>query len=106
MNDGIDFSDRERFILSFFRDTYFSGWRRRALTESSLIVASLVALALYLGQHDAGYGVVAYALLLWRVCTSLWRSRGYTGVYRSILVKYEARVRELTGAPPADRQDG
>ncbi len=94
MKAPIEFTHRERYVLSYLRDPQLSSWSRRAFQEGSLIIISLGALALYLVQHDAGWGAVAYGLLLWRAGASLWRARSYTETYRDIFSKYDAKIEE------------
>lgn len=98
MTDAIDFTDRERFLLRYFRDRRLSSWSRSAVLEGALIVISLCFIALHIRQNDAGWGFAGCLLLLWRVCASLWRTRHYLEDYRNIFAKYEAKVKELTEA--------
>jgi hypothetical protein len=98
MNDSIDFTDRERFVLSYYRDPGLFRWQRHAALEGALVLVSLCFLALDLIQHDRVWGFVAYALLIWRTCASVWRSRQYMETFRSIIKKYDDKVSELTGA--------
>ena len=97
MKDAIDFTNRERFILSYYRDPALARWQRHALLESALVFVSLCFVALDLTQHDRVWGFVAYGLLLWRTCASVWRSRLYMSAFRSIITKYDAKITELTG---------
>ena len=98
MKDSIDFTDRERFVLSYYRDTKRARWQLYALYESALVVASLFFLTLAVVQHDRVWGFVAYAVLLWRICASVWRARQYMASFRSIIMKYDAKIVELATA--------
>jgi len=100
MSNNIDFTDRERFLLQYFRDPRLSSWSRSAALEGILIALSLCFIGLHVGQHDAGWGFAGYLLLLWRVGASVWRTRRYLEDYRSIFAKYEAKLKELTDVEP------
>lgn len=105
MKDTIDFTDRERFVLAYFRNAGLSSWKRRCAIEGALILLSLFCIALYLTQHDVGWGFVGYILLLWRACNSLWRTQYFMGDYRSIFAKYDAKIKELANAPTKNIQE-
>lgn len=95
MNNPVEFTDKEQFLLSYYRDDNLSRWQRQAALQALLLFISLFFLALFLIQHDPGWGAVAYGLLLWRAAASIWRARYYTPTYRSIIAKYDAKISDL-----------
>lgn len=94
MKEPIEFSDRERFVLSYYRDAHLSSWSRYAVLDGTYLGVSVVFMALYLAQQDVAWGVVGYGILVWRVVRGMVQSRGFTEDFRSILRKYDAKVRE------------
>jgi hypothetical protein len=99
MKDIIDFTDRERFVLSYYRDPGLARWQRYAMLEGTLVAVSLCLLLVAYFQHDRAWALVAYALLLWRTCASVWRARLFIDSFRSILAKYDAKITELADRP-------
>jgi hypothetical protein len=95
MRTPIEFTDRERFVLSYYRDRQLSSWQRFALLQGAWLVVSVIFLVLAFRQHDGVWAVVAYGLLFWLACSSIWRARRYTATFRSILTKYDAKIKEL-----------
>jgi hypothetical protein len=96
MKEPIEFTDRERFVLSYYRDPQLSSWSSHVVREGIYVIFSVIFITLYLTQQDAGWGFVGYGILLWRVCWNVWQSRRYTEDFRSIFTKYDAKLRELT----------
>ncbi len=95
MKNVVDFTNEEQFVLSYYRDAQLSRWQRFAALQGTLILISFACLALYLIQHDLGWGFVAYVLLLWRACAAIWRARQYTAAFHGIIRKYDAKIAEL-----------
>ncbi|HEY4283182.1 MAG TPA: hypothetical protein VGM62_08960 [Chthoniobacterales bacterium] len=100
MQDLIQFTDRERFILSYYRDPRLSSWRRYASFHGSLLLISALFLVLAFIQHDRVWAIVAYTLLFVRACVSIWRAREYIATFRSIIAKYDAKLKELVTSGP------
>jgi hypothetical protein len=98
MQELIEFTDTERLVLSYYRDPRLSSWQRYALLQGAWLVVSAVCLVVAFAQHDRAWAVVAYAILFWRGCASIWRARQYIGAFRSIILKYDAKLKEF--APP------
>jgi hypothetical protein len=83
--ESIVFSDKERFILSYYRDARLSSWRRSALLHGAWIVVSCAFLFVSWLQHDIAWGAVAYLVLLWRAVTSVWRAGDYVVDFRFMI---------------------
>jgi hypothetical protein len=95
MKDQIEFTPREHYVMGYCRDPQLSRHRRLSYDGSFLLI-SLAFVAWGCFKQDFALGFVGYVLLFWRVATDLFKSQGYVGVYRSILDKYEAKLKELS----------
>ncbi len=96
MQEPIEFTDRERFVLSYYRDPRLSSWQRFALLQGAWLVVSAVFLMLAFRQEDHAWAVVAYGILFWLAFSSIWRAHQYATTFRSIISKYDAKLKELT----------
>jgi hypothetical protein len=101
MKEPIDFSDRERFVLSYYRDPSLSSWSRHAAFDIICVSSSLLFIVLFAVYQDVAWGLVGYGTLVWRVTWGLWRSRQFTEDLRSVIRKYDAKIQELTAQPAA-----
>ncbi len=95
MPDLIEFTDRERFVLSYYRDPRLSSWQRFALLQGTWLIVSAVFLGLAFAQHDYAWAAVAFGILFWMGSSSIWRARQYLATFRSIINKYDAKLKEL-----------
>ena len=95
MKDLIDFTDRERFVLSYYRDPGLARWQRHAMLNGALIAVSLALLVFGLLRDDRAWALVAYLLLLWPAFRSVWRARLFIDSFRSIINKYDSKISEL-----------
>ena len=98
MKGLIEFSDREKYIIHFYRDAQKSMARAAVVDELPYLIPSLACVSLYLWRGDIGFGVVGYAILLWRVGHSMFAGSGYAEDFRSIFQKYDAKIQELAEA--------
>jgi len=95
MKEPIEFTNREQFLLSYYREPPLSSWSRHVILDGIYVVLSFFFVWLYMTGDDVGWGCVGYGILIWRVVWGVWQSRRYTKDLRSILTKYDAKVREL-----------
>jgi hypothetical protein len=95
MKDPIQFTDRERFLISYYRAPSVSSWSRTLAYDASYAVVSVLFIALYLTREDAAWGFVGYVILLYRVGLVAWQSSHWLPEVRGIIDKYEARIAEL-----------
>ena len=95
MKEPIEFSHREQFLLSYYRDRDRARSRRFA-HDGSYLVISLACLAWYYFKQDVAFGFVGYAILFWRVASGMFKSQQYGEDFRSIFEKYDAKVKELS----------
>jgi hypothetical protein len=98
MKDPIEFSDREKYIIHFYRDAQKSMARSAVVEDLPYLLPSLACVTLYFWRGALGFGLVGYGILLWRVAHSLFTGTGYAEDFRSIFQKYDAKIRELTEA--------
>src|SRR5437667_2649988 len=104
MKELIVFTNREQFLLSYYRDPELSSWSRHVVLDGIYVVISLFFMWLSVTHEDFAWGCIGYGILVWRVVWGVWRSRRYTADFRSIISKYDAKLRELTEGPePKDR---
>ncbi|MGI8431050.1 MAG: hypothetical protein ACR2MW_02000 [Chthoniobacterales bacterium] len=96
MHNAIEFTDREQFVLSYYRDSRLSSWRRFAFLQGTWLIISAFFLILAFRQRDYAWALVSYGLLLWLGCSSIWRARQYSTTFRGIITKYDAKLKELT----------
>jgi thiosulfate reductase cytochrome b subunit len=103
--DPVEFTDREKFILSFYRDPKLSREGRIRAYDIAIGIASLACLLLFVKGGDAVIVFVGYALLLGRLWYLVVEGGRWTEDFRSIFAKYDTKLRELTGAVEAQRAD-
>jgi hypothetical protein len=103
-NDPNEFTDREKFILSFYRAKDLSGSRRISLYDGLFAIGSLACLLLYATNGDTAFGFVAYGLVAGRWLYFVIEGRRWNQDFRSIFAKYDAKLRSLTDAQR--RKDG
>jgi hypothetical protein len=96
--DPIEFTEREKFILSYFRDRQLSGSRRLLGYDVAIVLVSITCVVLAVTREDAVLGFVAYLLLLGRLCYLVVESARWAKYYHSIFAKYDAKLKELTEA--------
>lgn len=104
MKEPIEFTNREQFLLSYYRDPELSNWSRHVILDGIYLVLSVFFIWLYVTGQDVGWGCVGYGILVWRVVWGVWQSRRYTEDFRSIFTKYDAKLRELQER--IERKDG
>jgi hypothetical protein len=98
MNDPMNFTDRERVVVHYYRDAREPLRTRAWFQESAYLLPSLGCVALYLWRDDIALGFVGYALLLCRACYSLVAGVRCAEDLRAALQKYDVKVRELSEA--------
>jgi hypothetical protein len=95
MNE-LGFTDREKYLLHFYRDAKHSGRLRAWWDEIGYLVPSLFCAVMFVLRGDIGYAAVAYGIMLWRVVYSQITGTGYADDLRTIFAKYDAKVKELS----------
>lgn len=102
MKEPIEFTHREKYLLSYYSDSRRTR-SRRFLYDGSYLAVSLGCLAWYFFKNDDGMGFVAYAILFVRIAYGL-TAQSYSEDFQSLLEKYDAKVKELT--EKLDRKQG
>ena len=96
--DPNEFTDREKFVLSYYRDARLSKSRRLLFYNLVFIVSSIACVVLSMAREDEALAFVAYCLLLGRICYLMTEGGHTTEIIQSILAKYEAKPNALTEA--------
>ena len=90
-----DFTDREKYLLHFYRDAKHSGRLRGWWDELGYLVPSLICAVMFVLRGNMGYAALAYGIMFWKVVHSQFTGSSYTDDFRSIFAKYDAKVKEL-----------
>jgi hypothetical protein len=90
--DPNEFTNREKFILSYFRDRKLSNPRQFLSYDIAIIVASIVCLILAIIQEELDLGLVAYSLVLSRLGYHVVETLKWSRDYQSIFRKYDAKL--------------
>ena len=75
MKDQIQFTDTEKFLVSYYRTRSVSNWTRTLATDGGYLTASVFFIVLHLTRDDVAWGVVGYLILLYRVAWGIWQAR-------------------------------
>ncbi len=97
-NDPLEFTDRERYIISYFRDRELSGSRRHLGYSGIFLLSSLACVIYAVARDDQAFGFVGYGLLLTRLCYLMIEGRRWNADFQNIFRKYDAKVKELSEA--------
>jgi hypothetical protein len=97
MNDSIEFTPKEKYLISLFQDP--DGLFKRAVSRWLwFLVPSLGLVAYSLSSGDISYGIIGYGVLLFRAVYLISRAkRGYTTT-AAIFRKYEAQLQAKQNA--------
>ncbi|MCX6928635.1 MAG: hypothetical protein NT154_36300 [Verrucomicrobia bacterium] len=96
--DPNEFTERETFILSYYRSRQLSGSRRLFGYDLMFAVASIVCVVLAVMRDEAALYFVGYMLLLGRLYYLVTEGGRWTKDFQSIFAKYDAKVKALTDA--------
>jgi hypothetical protein len=96
--DPNEFTDREKFILSYYRSAELSSSRRVALYDVAIGLASMVCLVMFVTKEEMAYGFIGYALVVGRLFYLAVEGGRWSRDFRSIFAKYDARLKALTEA--------
>ena len=95
-NDPNDFTDREKFILSYYRSPELSGSRRR-LSYDLMFAAASIGLVIYAAvREEVAFGFVGYMLLLGRLYYLVVEGGRWSQDFRSIFRKYDSKLKAAT----------
>ena len=104
-SDPNEFTDREKFLLSYYRDRELSGSSRLS-TYDILIVAASVVCVVYAATHEeVALGFVGYALVVGRLGYIVVEGGRWTRDFQNILRKYDAQLKAATEAQKEEGRD-
>ena len=95
--DPNEFTEREKFILSYYRSE-LSGSRRAGFYDIAIGLVSIACIVMFLAKEEMGYGFVGYALIVGRLFYLVVEGGRWTRDFRSIFDKYDAKLKALTDA--------
>ncbi len=101
--DPKEFTDREKFILAYYRDRELSRSRLLLGYDVTVVLASVVCLILAAVRDDAALGFVAYALVVGRLSYIIIEGRNWAQDFQNIFRKYDAK---LNAAAESHKKEG
>jgi hypothetical protein len=97
MDDSIEFTPREKFQISLYKDP--DGMFKRTILRSlRYLVPSIGLIAYYFYSGDIAYGILGYGILLFQVIYRLSILKGALRTTASIHRKYEAQLQKKRDA--------
>ncbi len=73
--DVVDFTERERFIVSYYRSAELSAAWRSVLYDAAIVSFSAVCIGMFLIRGETGYGLAGWAIAVGRLLFSCNRGR-------------------------------
>lgn len=96
-----EFTDREKFLLSYYRDKELCTSHRNWMFDAAIAAVSLFMFAAFLRNAEVSFAFVAYALVLGRLYYLVSGTGQWARDFQSIIGKYDRRIQELTEAAKA-----
>jgi hypothetical protein len=96
--DPIDFTSREKFIVNYFLAPASVSRPTRWVWDAALALVSLICMGLFISHQDSAFGFIAYVLIFGRLFQLLTEGRRCSQDYRSIFIKYDAKIKQMTEA--------
>ena len=93
-NDPNEFTEREKFIVSYFRSE-LSTSLRTSYYDLVILVISIGCIAMFLAREEMGYAFAGYALLAGRVYYTMTEGGRWARDYRGVILKYDAKLKAL-----------
>jgi hypothetical protein len=103
--DPNDFTDREKFILSYYRSRTLSGSRRILGYDIMIALASIGCVVFAMINENLALGLVGYVLLLGRQYHLITEGERWTRDFQNIFSKYDAKLKALTETSRKDGKD-
>ena len=95
--DPNEFTEREKFILSYYRSELSSS-RRAVFYDIAIGLASIACIVIFLAKEEMAYGFVGYALGVGRLFYLVVEGGRWSRDFRSIFAKYDSKLKALTDA--------
>lgn len=96
MNEPNKFTENEEYVIAYYR------------SQSDSIASELAWLAVSIGLAvwglwggDPTWGVLAFLLLVYRMVSGIWISRRWNPLIKSIILKYDAQLKEISAEQAA-----
>jgi len=96
MKESIEFTDTERLLISYYRSPDLSSWSRNATHDGIYILVSIGFIIAQLTTDNVAFGFSGYAILIWRIASTILEARRWSPAMRGIVTKYDTRIAELT----------
>lgn len=93
--DPNEFTDREKFILSYYRDRDLSGIRRGTIYDIMVVSLSIFCLIMAAISNDSALDFVGYALILGRLGYFVIEGGRWARDFQGIFRKYDAKLKLL-----------
>ena len=93
--DPNEFSDREKFILSYYRSDQLSSSGRVLGYHLMFALASIGCVVFAVVREEAAFGFVGYLLLLGRLYYLVTEGERWAKDFQSIFSKYDAKLKAL-----------
>jgi hypothetical protein len=97
-----EFTEREKFILSYYRDAQLSDPKRLLGYDMTIGIASIVCVIIAIIREEFVLGLVGYGILAWRLFQTATTAGRWTRDFQSIFRKYDAQMKALTEAKKRD----
>jgi hypothetical protein len=94
--DPNEFTDREKFIVSYYRDQQLSGSRRLWGYDVMITVASIVCIIAAAIRDEVSLGFVGYALVVGRLGYIIIEGGRWTKDFQTIFRKYDAKLKAMS----------
>ncbi len=94
--DPNEFTDREKFIVSYYRDQELSGSRRLWGYDVMITVASVVCIIVAAIREEVALGFVGYALVVGRLGYIIMEGGRWTKDFQTIFRKYDAKLKAMS----------
>lgn len=94
--DPNEFTDREKFIVSYYRDQELSGSRRLWGYDVMITVASAICIIVAAIREEVSLGFVGYALVVGRLGYIIREGGRWTKDFQTIFRKYDAKLKAMS----------
>jgi hypothetical protein len=103
--DPNEFTEREKFILSYYRSRQISGSSRIVGYDLMFAIAAIGCVVLAILREETGFWFIGFMLLLGRLYYLVTEGGRWTKDFQSIFAKYDAKLKAATDAKKTERRD-
>ena len=101
-SESREFTEREKFILSFYRDVQLSNPKRFWTYDATIGIVSMGCVVFAITREEFVFGLIGYGILAWRLFQTAVTSSRWTRDFQSIFRKYDAQLKALTESKKQD----